>query len=602
MFRVIGCIFQQHDLLLVLLAAGLCVFACATALAMIARARASTGRIKLVWIGAAAVVAASGIWGTHFVAMLAFHSSVPIGYEPFLTVLSILIAILLSAVGFRVALLPSGAFAGGAITGAAISAMHFVGMAAVQIPARASWDVTYVVAAVLLGVTLNGAALWLALRRSDRWSQICGVAVFTAAIVAMHFTAMAAITYTLDSSVAVSNAVMNPGILAITVAAVSILIVAFGLIGSLIDNHLAARSSSEASRLRAHIAELETTKAEFQATSDRLSAALAQADMVTRANAASAAEQAEVVEELALGLSKLAQGEMNYRLRRAFPGGYRKLSDDFNAAMTKLEDTLRLIHESVDTVSSTAEVIGGAAEQLSRRTERQAASVEEAAAALAQITATVQKNADGAAGAHRVVGSATEDAAKSGEVASEAVATMRKIEGSARQIGDILGVMDEIAFQTNLLALNAGVEAARAGDAGRGFAVVAAEVRALAQRSAGAAKEIKALIGKSAEQVGSGVALVNQMSAALSRILARTGEISQHVAMVAEGARDQAASLMDISNTVDQIDKDTQENTAMAEEATASAVSLAEEMGQLARLIGRFDIMAASEPRKAAAG
>jgi len=215
----------------------------------------------------------------------------------------------------------------------------------------------------------------------------------------------------------------------------------------------------------------------------------------------------------------------------------------------------------------------------------------------------VRQTAETAAGSSKLVTTAKNDAEASGEIAWEAVATMRKIDGSAKQIGQILGMIDEIAFQTNLLALNAGVEAARAGDAGRGFAVVATEVRALAQRSAGAAKEIRGLISKSADQVAGGVALVNQMSAALSRILANTGEISERVGGLSNAAREQATSLIDINNTVEQLDKATQQNAAMAEETTATALNLANEMENLAALIGRFEIaqpaLAKNAPKRA---
>src|SRR5690349_968856 len=155
MIRVLGCIFQQHDLRLVVVAAGLCALACATALSMISRARVATGRARLTWLAGAGTVAGCGIWGTHFVAMLAYHAGLPIAFSPGLTILSAIIAMTLCAAGFALALYVSGV-AGGVVTGIAISAMHYTGMAAVELPARAVWDWAYVTASVLIGVSLSG--------------------------------------------------------------------------------------------------------------------------------------------------------------------------------------------------------------------------------------------------------------------------------------------------------------------------------------------------------------------------------------------------------------------------------------------------------------
>jgi methyl-accepting chemotaxis protein len=234
--------------------------------------------------------------------------------------------------------------------------------------------------------------------------------------------------------------------------------------------------------------------------------------------------------------------------------------------------------------------IAVAADDLSRRTEQQAAGLEETAATLDQITATVKNTAEGAIQAQKVVASAKTDADHSGEVVRKAIAAMGGIEKSSKQIGQIIGVIDEIAFQTNLLALNAGVEAARAGDAGRGFPVVASEVRALAQRSAEAAKEIKSLISASTTQVGQGVDLVGETGKALGRIVVQVAEINTLVASITASAQEQSSALHQVNTAVNQMDQVTQQNAAMVEETTAAAHSLSKESEELARLIGRFQV------------
>ncbi|WP_309643171.1 methyl-accepting chemotaxis protein, partial [Phenylobacterium sp.] len=223
-----------------------------------------------------------------------------------------------------------------------------------------------------------------------------------------------------------------------------------------------------------------------------------------------------------------------------------------------------------------------------RRTEQQAASLEETAAALDEITATVRRTAEGATHARKVVETARSDAAEGADVVRRATSAMDEIEGSSKQIGQIIGVIDEIAFQTNLLALNAGVEAARAGEAGKGFAVVASEVRALAQRSAEAAKEIKALITASSDQVGVGVDLVAATGKALESIVTQVAEINGIVAEIAASAQEQATGLQQVNTAVNHMDQVTQQNAAMVEESTAASHALAHEAKELAVLVAQF--------------
>ncbi len=334
---------------------------------------------------------------------------------------------------------------------------------------------------------------------------------------------------------------------------------------------------------------LEKIRLEGEAAAARQRAAEERQRVEAEREAASK-QLAFVVDSLAAGLEKLSGGDLLFRLATPFNGAYETLRSDFNTAMNTLQETMKSIANNTQGVRSGAAEITQASDDLSRRTEQQAASLEETAAALDQITATVRRTADGVKEARDLASTAKSDAQHSSEVVRETVGAMNGIEGSSKQIGNIIGVIDEIAFQTNLLALNAGVEAARAGDAGRGFAVVATEVRALAQRSADAAKEIKALISASGQQVDSGVKLVGETGKALGRIVEQVEKLNVLVADIAASAQEQATGLNQVNTAVNQMDQVTQQNAAMVEQATAASHSLSGEAEELSRLVGQFQI------------
>ncbi len=301
-------------------------------------------------------------------------------------------------------------------------------------------------------------------------------------------------------------------------------------------------------------------------------------------------ERELVVGSIGVALTKLAGKDLTYRITEDMPNVYHRLQNDFNAAMEQLEAAIQSVAGATDAIHAGTQEISVASDDLSRRTEQQAASLEETAAALDEITVTVKRAAEGATHARQVVAAADNDAKKSAIVVREAVEAMGAISNSAGQISQIIGVIDEIAFQTNLLALNAGVEAARAGDAGRGFAVVASEVRALAQRSAEAAKEIKRLISASGSHVDQGVALVAETGKALERILAQVGEINGIITEIASGAHEQATGLDQVNTAVSQMDQVTQQNAAMVEESTAAGHALTQETEHLSALVAQFEI------------
>lgn len=327
-------------------------------------------------------------------------------------------------------------------------------------------------------------------------------------------------------------------------------------------------------------------------------AAEAEKTRLDAVKAEEARKQAHVVEAIAQGLDYLAHGKLTHRLNEAFPAEYERLRNDFNGAMERLQATVSVVANNTMALRSGTKDISTASDDLARRTEQQAANLEETAAALQQITETVRKTSQGAQHAHQLIGEAKAKAEESGRVVRDAVAAMTNIEKSSGQMSQIIGVIDEIAFQTNLLALNAGVEAARAGEAGRGFAVVASEVRALAQRSAEAAKEIKTLILASSQQVEQGVDLVGRTGAVLEVIVRSVGEITHIVAEIAEGAKEQSSGLIEINTAVTQMDKNTQQNAAMVEESTAASHGLAKETDELAKIIEGFDV---GSPKRSAA-
>jgi len=307
--------------------------------------------------------------------------------------------------------------------------------------------------------------------------------------------------------------------------------------------------------------------------------------------------QGKVVMKLGDGLRQLTEGNLTYRVTESFPNEYESLRADFNGAMSKLQETLKSIVSNAEAVRTGTAEIADASDDLSRRTEQQAAALEETTAALSEITTTVAKTAASAQKARDAVTSARGEAEHSGDIVGQAIGAMGQIEQSAKKVAQIIGVIDEIAFQTNLLALNAGVEAARAGDAGRGFAVVASEVRALAQRSAEAAKEIKALILASSQQVDGGAKLVAETGHALARIVTRVNEINTLVADIANGAEQQSTGISQINVAIQEMDQSTQKNAAMVEESTAEVHALAKEADAMAELMAQFDLGTRSQDR-----
>jgi len=299
-------------------------------------------------------------------------------------------------------------------------------------------------------------------------------------------------------------------------------------------------------------------------------------------------EQQEVVAALTAGLSRLAAQDLEYRLHDPFPGDYEVLRLDYNRAQDALMGAIGSVRVGAGSLMRSINEIRAASEDLARRNEQQAASLEETAASMNEVASTVQASAQTAVTVRASTQAAQRQAGEGGAVVTRAVDAMAAIEASSQSIGQIINVIDGIAFQTNLLALNAGVEAARAGDAGRGFAVVANEVRLLAQRSADAARDIKVLISTSSEQVAQGVELVGETGGKLREIEAQVREISGLIEDIATSSERQAANIQLVNGAVGEMDRMTQQNAAMVEQSSAATRSLSDEATRLSDLVASF--------------
>lgn len=303
--------------------------------------------------------------------------------------------------------------------------------------------------------------------------------------------------------------------------------------------------------------------------------------------AAAEANQQEAIHRIGQHLGRLSNGDLAERIT-TIPAGYETLQKDFNQALDGLERALIAVSENSDSISVNLEGLRDASLDLSSRTENQASALEEVSSALAEVTGTVRSTAESAANVAGVVADVARDAKESGEVVRRAITAMDQIEAGSIAVRDVTAVIDSIAFQTNLLALNAGVEAARAGDAGKGFAVVADEVRALALRSADAAREVNQQVGASVDQVHEGVQMVNEAGAALQRISGQIEEINTLIASIADSANHQATKISEVNGTVTGMEAITQQNAAMAEEATAACTNLSVNATALTSEVARF--------------
>lgn len=317
--------------------------------------------------------------------------------------------------------------------------------------------------------------------------------------------------------------------------------------------------------------------------------------------AAVEAERAAVIQKLTEALGELSRGNLAFRISGTFSSAYEQLRVTFNASAETLSGSMQSVSATAGTLRHSSSDIASAMAALAQRTEQQAATIEETAAALTEVTEAVGTASGRSVEASRMMGETSDAASRCTGLMREAMEAMRRIEGSSGQIGQIINVIDEIAFQTNLLALNAGVEAARAGEAGKGFAVVAQEVRELASRSATAAKEIKSLVSISSAQVGAGVDLVNRTGDALQGIETQVRRVGDLIGAVETSASEQSAAIREITVAVHGLDEVTQRNAAMTAETSNACRDLNAEAHALESIASRFEVSAGGTPQRRAA-
>jgi len=319
---------------------------------------------------------------------------------------------------------------------------------------------------------------------------------------------------------------------------------------------------------------------------------------------AKAAERKAAVSNVTAGLAALAQGDLTYRMASEIPEEYAQIRDHFNDAMDRLGEMVNTIKASSGNLASSSREINSGAEDLSSRTEQQASALQQSAATTEELAASVKSSSEASRQSVQLADEATNVARTGGTIVKDAIDAMARIEQGSKKISEITDVIDGIAFQTNLLALNAAVEAARAGDAGRGFAVVAAEVRALAQRSADAAKDITGLIASSDAEVAEGVKLVRLTGETLQKIVDASAKVSSTVQEIAGASQEQASGIDEMSRTVSHMDDITQQNAALAEQSAGSARTLLDQIEQLNRMVSAFrtrELQRATGPARRAA-
>jgi NO-binding membrane sensor protein with MHYT domain/methyl-accepting chemotaxis protein len=612
MFRVLNCLTTQHDWRLVVLAGVVCFLASLTAITLFNRARSTAGSARVIWIAAAGAATGCGIWATHFLAMLAYQPGIPIAYDIDLTALSLVAAATVTTAGLAVAVyFPSrwGALAGGGAIGAGVACMHYLGMSAVELPGRVTWDIPLVVASILLGVVLAMAALAAAVRWQGLRALYGSAILLTLAIVSHHFTAMGAVEIVPDPTRIFPELALSPGSLAIAVASIAVAILGMSLISAFADRRLDDKGRLLALALNNMtqgvvmfdasgylVVSNDRYRLMYGLSPEMIKPGAKLVDIVRHRFETGSLQRdpvqycADLMDSMASGkvlsfVTEEADGRAISVVNRAIPGDRywvgthdditeRRAAEQKSALLGEqearraavddaivwfrgsVEGVLRTVTDSVVAMKSTATALSATSKDTAARTDGAVQTsnaafggVESAATAADELSKSIAEINRQLGSASEVVRAATAEAQSTNEV-------IGGLAQAAQKIDDVVKLIQSVAGQTNLLALNATIEAARAGSAGKGFAVVASEVKALAVQTAKATEVIAA-------QIDAVQSSTRRAVGAIGSITGRMEEIRQFTAAIATSVEQQNAATGEIS-----------ENVAAAASGTQSVVAV----------------------------